>query len=228
MMIRTFSLLALLAMLGTSGASPAFAQAGPLPLSSFVDSTGLHRALLDAPQAPRGTPRRMLFWVRYDSTGTLKDVRALVRRSLPGGYDSAMVSLLRTHLVPRLPSRRAHRETFWLRSGRNPRIAVVDALMVMPSLTDTGALVRAMEAAAKRLLAAHPQLAGHETTRNVSFSIGADGVPSAERVVRDRPDDDIDPEFLGIVRGMRFRPATIEGVPVDVDVELPITMRFRR
>ncbi|HEX8453519.1 MAG TPA: hypothetical protein VF647_15565 [Longimicrobium sp.] len=227
MMIRSFSFLALFAALAACAASPASAQAGPLPLSSFVDSTRLHRALLDAPQAPRGTPRRMLFWVRYDSTGTLKVVRALVRRSLPGGYDSAMVSLLRTHLVPRLPSRRAHRETFWLRSGRNPRIAVVDALMVMPSLTDIGALQQAMDAAAQRLLAAHPQLAGHETTRNVSFSIGADGA-TGEIAVRGRPDDDVDPEFLGIVRGMRFRPATIEGVPVDVDVELPITMRFRR
>jgi hypothetical protein len=227
MMIRTFSFLALLAVLDACAASLAFAQKEPLPLSSFVDSTGLHRALLDAPPTPPGTPRRMLFWVRYDSTGTLKDVRALLRRPLRGGYDSAIVSLLRTHLVRRLPSRRAHGETFWLRSGRNPRIAVVEALMVMPSLTDTGALQRAMEAAVQRLLAANPQLAGYEATRHVSFNIGADGVPTGEVTVRGSPDD-VDPEIVGIVRGMRFRPATIEGIPVDVDVELPITLRFRR
>jgi len=228
MMVRTLSFLALLSMLGACAASPAFAQERPLPLSRFVDSTSLHGALLGAPQAPRGTPRRMLFLVRYDTTGTLKDVKALVRRSLPGGYDSTMVSLLRPHLVPRLPSRGAHVETLWLRSGSRPRISVVEARKVMPSLTNTGALKQAMDAAAQRLLAAHPQLEGYETTRHVSFSIGADGVPTGEITVRGSPDDDIDPEIVGIVRAMRFRPATIEGVPVEVDVELPITLVFGR
>lgn len=228
MMIRTFSFLALLAMLGACAASPAFAQYEPLPLSSFVDSTRLHRALLDAPQPPARTPRRMVFLVRYDTTGALKDVRALVRRSLPGGYDSVMVSLLRTHVVPRLPFRRAKGETLWLRSGSEPRIAVVEARQVMPSLTNTGALQQAMEAAAKRLVAAHPQLVGYETTRNVSFSIGADGVPTGAVTVRGKADDEIDPEIVAIVRGMRFRPATVQGVPVDIDVELPITLVFRR
>lgn len=227
-MIRTLSLLALLSVLGASAASPAFAQEEPLPLSSFVDSAGLHRALLGAPQAPRGTPRRMLFVVRYDTTGTLKKVRAVVRRPLPGGYDSVMVSLLRTHLVPRLPTRRAGGETLWLRSGSEPRIAIIKAHEVMPSLANAEALRKAMEAAVMRIVAAHPQLVGYEATRHVSFNIGADGVPTGEITVRGRANDDIDPEIVGIVRAMRFRPATVEGVPVDVDVELPITLMFQR
>jgi hypothetical protein len=170
----------------------------------------------------------MLFLVRYDTTGVLREVRAIVRRPLPGGYDSAMVSLLRAHLVPRLSIRRATGETLWLRSGNEPRIAVVEAREVMPSLTNTGALKLAMEAAVQRLLAANPQLAGYETTRHVSFSIGADGVPLGEITVRGGGDSDVDQEIKGIVRSMRFRPATIEGIPVDVDLELPITLVFRR
>jgi TonB family protein len=62
----------------------------------------------------------------------------------------------------------------------------------------------------------------------VSFRIGEDGVPSAVEVIRGTEDPDIVRELVAIAEAMRFIPAEIEGIPVAVLVQIPITLELRR
>lgn len=201
----------------------------PLALAEFVDSAALHQALAAAPPAPAGAPRRHLFWVRYDSTGALETVRAHVRAPSPGGYDSTMVALLRPHLRPQLARGRGAGEVLWLRPGSSPRISVLkSASEEQPRLTNMDALQSRMEAAAKRLVAGWPELAGREGTGVVGFTISDAGIPTGARYLSGPRSPEFQREIVAIVEAMRFRPALIEGVPVETRAELPITLTFRR
>lgn len=76
-MIRTLSSLALLATLGACATAAPAAGPAPeprptfvkLPVSAFIDSAALHRALFAAPPAPAEFRLKPLYVVVYDSTG---------------------------------------------------------------------------------------------------------------------------------------------------------------
>lgn len=215
-------------------AAPAHAQeSARLPLVEIVDSAGLHRALAEVPAAPAGAPRRSYFRVHYDSAGTLTHVSALVREPTPGGYDSTMVALLRSHLAQKLArplrANESGDEVLWLRSGPSPVVALAPPLReTAPALRNQDEMARLMREAVKRVLAARPELAGRQGSATVAMYIGVDGVPANLRYVTGPRDPNFQREVLGIAAAARFRPGALDGVPVPTEVQVPIDLQLVR
>ncbi|HEX8830889.1 MAG TPA: energy transducer TonB [Longimicrobium sp.] len=200
-----------------------------LPVAAFIDSAGLHQALLGAPPAPARSPRRWLFSVAYDSTGALVEVKPLVPRGAPAEYAAGLAELLRAYTRTRIAPGEGRGEYVWLRGGSAPRIDVAEDLAEQhPELTNQVEMRGVLGRASRRLVASREDLVGYQTTSVVSFRIGEDGVPSAVEVIRGTADPDIVREIVAIAEAMRFSPGKVEGIPVAVIVQLPIVLEFRR
>ncbi|HEX8359972.1 MAG TPA: energy transducer TonB [Longimicrobium sp.] len=200
-----------------------------LPVAAFIDSAGLHQALLSAPPAPARSPRRWLFSVGYDSSGALVHVKPLIPRGAAAEYATALAELLRAHTKTRIAPGEGHGEYVWLRSGSAPRVDVAEDLSEQhPELRNQAEIRGVLGRASRRLVASRQDLVGYQTTGVVSFRIGEDGVPSAVEVIRGTEDPDIVRELVAIAEAMRFIPAEIEGIPVAVLVQIPITLELRR
>ena len=238
-MIRTLSSLALIVMLGgCAAAAPAAAPAtalaperrptfANLPVSAFIDSAALHRALLAAPPAPAEFRLKPLYVVVYDSTGGLKDVKTVSERHFPAEYGRQMVELLRANVRPRVAATRPSVNYVWLQSGSSPRIAVEEGLVeVRPRLQNTSAVTRELSRASERLQRSNPGLAGRSVTASVSMRVTQEGVPEEPRLSQSTGNIQIDREIIGVAHSMRFAPASLNGYPVSVLIELPITLAF--
>ena len=234
---RLLAWLALAVVLGActqtgpgAGPRPKREAAEPkLALSAFIDSAGLHQALLAAPPAPADFALKPLFSVRYDSTGVLEEVEPISRRYFPAEYGRQMVEILRTHVRPRITATKETWYTVWLQSGSSPKIALLPELTeVRPVLANGPAIVRALDFASQRLQEARPELAGRRLTARVTMRVTDEGLTEALRLNMGTGDPHTDREILTIARSLRFTPASLEGHPVTVLATLPITISIPR
>ncbi len=230
-MFRALSFLAILAVLGacaTAPAGPAKRSKVPepnLPVSAFIDSAALHQALLTAPPVPPELTLKPLFSVLYDSTGTLATVEPISKFVMPAEWGGTIAALLRQHVAPRLSARKGASEIVWLVSGATPRIAVIDAAVeARPRLQNTAQMARELDALAQRLVLRAPYLGGGSYTAEVAAAVDGHGIPLAPYLVRRSADPEINREMLEIAKKMRFSPALLEGYPVKVLVQIPLTV----
>ena len=95
-----------------------------------------------------------------------------------------------------------------------------------PQLVNRGEIARILSGAAGRYTSL--LLMGPRTTL-VKFRVQADGTPEAEgaEVTLSSGDPQLDDEALAVVGRMRFRPAKVEGIPVRVWVQVPITFQIQ-
>lgn len=237
MMIRAFSSLAFLSVLGACAAAappsaPAPERTPPiarLPVSAFIDSAALHQALLAAPAAPAEFRLRPIYVVAYDKTGALEEVRVMSERQFPAEYGRRMVELLRANVRPRTISSKPAVNYVWMESGSSPRIAVVaDLVEVRPRLQNTATVTRELSRASERLVRANPGLAGRSVTAQVAMRVTEEGMPEEPRLAQSTGSIEIDREIIGVARSMRFAPASLNGYPVKVLVQLPVTLTFQQ
>lgn len=219
-MIRAAALAAVLALL----AIPAHAQRQEVhPLSTYVDSAALHAAVAAAPQGPRS-----LYWVQFDSTGVLEEVRSLDCSGGASEYRQTLAALLRTHAHPVHETRKATGVTVWLTAGPSARVQVARRVREEhPALANADEVGNTMDRVAKRLLRQLPALRGRMAEVTVKFQIDEKGVPAQSRILTQLGIPEIDDGIHDIVDAMRFRPAMVNRCPVPVLVELPIHLVFR-
>ncbi|HEX8453520.1 MAG TPA: energy transducer TonB [Longimicrobium sp.] len=217
-MIRAAALAALLAI-------PAHAQREVHPLSSYVDSAALHAAIAAAPEGPRS-----LYWIQFDSTGALEEVRSMDCSGASGAreYREALAGLLRTHARPVHETRKATGVNVWLTPGPSARVQVARRVREdLPSLANLDEVADTMERVTKRLLRELPALRGRMAEVTVKFQVDEKGVPAQSRILTQLGIPEIDDGIHDIVDAMRFRPAMINRCPVPVLVEVPIHLEFR-
>jgi hypothetical protein len=216
--IRAAALAALLAI-------PAHAQREVHPLSSYVDSAALHAAIAAAPEGPRS-----LYWIQYDSTGALEEVRSMDCSGAGGAreYREALATLLRTHARPVHETHKATGVNVWLTAGPSARVQVARRVREdLPSLANLDEVADTMERVTKRLLRQLPALRGRMAEVTVKFQIDEKGVSAQSRILTQLGIPEIDDGIHDIVDAMRFRPAMINRCPVPVLVEVPIHLEFR-
>lgn len=222
-----FALAACAAPAPANKPSPTKTEDPPLPVAAFIDSAGLHQALLAAPPAPQEFTRRPIFSVRYDSTGALLEVEPIFARLAPAEYARTMAALLRAHVKPSISTTRESWQRVWLQSGATPKIAVLDdGLEVRPQMNNRVAVGRELNSAVQRLLQIRPDLAGREFTGTVSMRVTEDGLPTNSLIRRSTGVPDVDRAIIAVARTMRFSPARLDEYPVSVIVQVPVTLHF--
>ncbi|HEX8213624.1 MAG TPA: energy transducer TonB [Longimicrobium sp.] len=100
------------------------------------------------------------------------------------------------------------------------RVYDIDEVTVKPRLANNTAVARALEQNYGGVL----RDAGVEGLVQLRMIVGSDGRTSSIVVVRSSDAPFIAPA-INVARAMRFNPAQVNGVPVRVSIELPITFR---
>lgn len=217
---------ALVALPFAAAAAPAQADGDP-PISAVVDSAALVADLAAlAVEPPQGVPP--LFAVAFDSTGGVDAVTAMFDR-IPAAYAGPVAAAIRARLKPQPPSRRPVRT--WLRVVAGPQARVDRPRLVesQPRLTNRGEVARLLSQAAQRHADLLGMVPGTGYTVQVRFRVQPNGTagPGSARVVRSSGNLAMDAEALAVVERMRFRPATLDRIPVGVWVELPVNFRIQ-
>ena len=193
-----------------------------LPVAAFIDSAALHRALLSAPPIPSELPGRALFTVSYDSSGTLKEVRAFHHPHLPSEWGDTMSALLRRHVAPRLPARKEAYTFVRLASGASPQIEALEYRVdVQPVILNGEAIARELEAFGRRLGANKEYKPGERFRATLHVLINYDGTTMIPRVRPGTGKGDVDAAFRQIAEQLRFQPAQFSGYPVPIQATFP-------
>ena len=227
--MRILTTLATLAVLGacaSAGGAGKVPEPDPrLPVTAFIDSAALHRALLGAPPVPATLRQQPLFSVVYDSTGVLTKVEPLSDVIIPPVWGDTIAAILRRHVSPRLTTRKPVVEYVWLVSGPSPRIAVMDDLVeVRPQLLNGPEVQRAVEALATKLSGTSLYARGREFRAVLTVRVNHQGLPEAPSLLRNSGNVEVNREIVALAARMRFQPAQLSGYPVTVLVSLPITI----
>lgn len=221
---------ALAAVCATAAAARAqdFSGTGrDLRLSALLDSAALVRAAAELPEAelPRGVPP--IFVVTFDSTGTASEVKPLSDR-MPASYAEPVMAALRASVRPQAPFARPH--LVWVRVVTGPQARVDTPQMVetQPMLVNRGEVARAVDRATAQHTRRLQSMPIRRYVVTVKFRIQTDGTPdhASATVLHSSGDSRLDAASLDVVPRMRFRPATIEGMPVRVWVTVPITFEI--
>jgi hypothetical protein len=220
----------------------------PPPLAAFLDSTALVRAVsaLPAPDLPRGV--KPLFRVSFDSTGAVDDVEPISSR-IPAGYAGPVRTAIRAHLKPQAPSRGPINTYLRVVAGPEPLVDRPTIVVREPVLANRGGIQgRIGELAARfeqrlggteipqprvgflrRLLLQaqpRPSRASEFLVRMRVLADGAVDTESIEILRSSSRDEEVKGAVVHIAGLMRFRPATVEGMPASVWVTLPIVLQY--
>ena len=228
------ALLALAALfaLATVGAAQSGGAAPPgeePPLSAFVDSAALVRAVaaLPAPELPPGV--RPIFSVSFDSTGVVREVEA-EPYPLPASYAEAVAAAIRAHLKPQAPSRRPLQTYLRVVAGAEPLVDRPELRIVPPVLGNRSVVARRMEQAVESFVGRRGSLAQAWYQGELKFRVLEDGSVDtlSVEVSRSTGEAELDREAVAVAGVARFRPATVEGLAARVWVTLPLTFTMPR
>ena len=227
-------IIAALSASAVTGAAQAGAAPPQPPLSAFLDSAGLVRAVAALP-LPALPPRALpLFRVSFDSTGAVKLVEpifgtlpdSLADRRLPPGYADAVVAAIRAHLKPQ--ARAAYPIYTHLRvvGGPEPTVDRPALRERPPVLRNRGSLTARLLGVVQEYARERGTLPRAEYSMMLKLRILEDGtldLPSME-VERSTGDAELDRRIVGRMGELRFSAATIEEIPVKVWVTLPLVL----
>jgi TonB family protein len=226
-MIRWFRFSAIASFAALAAAAPAKAQdAAPAdaqpPLSALLDSAGLVRAAAELGEIrPGAVPP--LFMLDIDSAGAVT-VRPMFRQ-MDTAYAGPVAEAIRARVKPQPPSPRRRSSYVRVATGHAARVDRPELHEDAPALLNRGDVARAVTRAVSENLG-RLQTAGAMAYRaQLKFRILTDGTTDASTatVVQSSGDAALDDAALAVVGRMRFRPGTIERIPVAVWVTLPIT-----
>jgi hypothetical protein len=189
-----------------------------LTLSTVIDSVRLDSALRALP----GLPSRgwSLYYLRYDSTGALEEVEPLTRRETAA--DSAVVGVLKALAAPRQPD--GYDDYLLMRAawGATPVLRTHHAVHEeQPRLQNLVWMQRDLGQMASRYSDfIRPQ--GEKL--EIKLRVDQDGTPSEIALTRLTGLADLDRDVLRMASRLRFRPCTVEGIPLKCWVMLPINI----
>ncbi|HEX5725340.1 MAG TPA: energy transducer TonB [Longimicrobiaceae bacterium] len=231
-MIFRSSLAALPALAALLALAPAARAQGELagvrrdpPLSALVDSAALVRALgaLAVPEPPQGVPP--VFTVAFDSTGAVRTVEPLFDE-IPSAYAEPVAAAIRAHLRPQPP--RAFSVFLRAVAGPGARVDLPTLEERPPVLVNRGLVAALLSDAIARYLRGPRLPARTEYRVEVRVRVLASGMPdtASVQIALSSGEAELDAAAARVVSSMRFRSATVEGIPVRTWVQLPIIFRF--
>jgi hypothetical protein len=228
--------IAALSGFAVTGAAQAGAAPPEPPLSAFLDSAGLVRAVAALP-LPALPPRALpLFWVSFDSTGAVKLVEpifgtlpdSLADRRLPPGYADAVVAAIRAHLKPQAPSRRPIYTHLRVVAGPEPRVDRPALRERQPWLRNRAGLSRSLSGVVQEFARERGTLPQAAYQSVLKLRVLEDGMPDVPSVAvqRSTGDAELDRRIVALASMFRFAPAAIEEIPVKVWVTLPLSLQM--
>jgi TonB family protein len=223
--LRVLAVLAL-----TAFAAPASAQTNGAakaddarPVSFYLDSAAAVRALaaLPAPELPRGIPP--LFSLAFDSTGAV-DVAEGVYPQLPAAFTDPVASILRAHARRQAPSDDPPAVFLRVTAGPGAAISRPEVTQTPPEWLDRSFAADLI----KPVLLRREEAVGRDRVMQVEVDarVLADGSvdPASVRRVGSTGDAEIDRQVVAVVHHLRFRPATVDGIPAPVWVRVPFQL----
>jgi TonB family protein len=222
LLARTLLVLAALSL----PALPAGAQTrSDPPLDALLDSAAL---LADARaldlQAAGVMP---LFRITFDEQGGVDRVEAVFDQ-IPAAYAAPVVAALRARARAQAPSQRPRGTTLRIVTGAEARVDRPTLRETQPELANrarvSGMLGRVYSRDPVRSL----MIPGRAYTMLLRFQVRPDGAveDSTVMVIQAAQEEELNRAAVAVVQSMRFRAATIEGLPVRVWVQLPVTFRL--
>ena len=196
--------------------SPPRARFRVLAISEALDSAGLAARLRELPELP--TRKRVVVHVSFSASGQVDSVPVRTRDRVTPELLPALEEAIRASLRPQPTDTLARLTTMALRTGRRVSLSEPDAQK--PRLLNASEAGRAVSGFARRnssLFADGPKTAW------VKFVVGRDGRTEAAELVESSGVEAVDAKALDVAGIMRFEAAKIEGDPVPVLVQLPVS-----
>lgn len=189
-----------------------------IAISEAVDSAGLAARLRELPELP--TLKRAVVEVGFSASGEVDSVTVRSRDRVAPEHLPALEEAIRASLRTQ-PADTLRRWTlFALRTGR--RVSLSEPETNKPMLANAQAVQRAVSEFERRN---RDLLGDRSRTVMVRFVVGRDGRTEPASVDGSSGVQAVDAAALKVAGIMRFDTAKIEGEPVPVLVQLPITFR---
>ncbi|HEX7243874.1 MAG TPA: TonB family protein [Longimicrobiaceae bacterium] len=187
-----------------------------------MDSAQLVAALRSAGPAPAGTRIPSDFNLYFAAGGQVDSIRPAFRK-LSADYAAAMEALIRPAVRPQPVQ--AEEWQFLLRAqgGRTVTLEEPDYEVSPPEILNRRAVTAALHQV-RALLDSSPLDRERRLMVAMRMTVTEEGTIRDETLVRGTGDMRIDAEVLRILRKVRFRPATLDGIPVPVLITLPFTV----
>lgn len=218
----------------------------PMPLTAFLDSAALVRAVstLPVPDLPRGV--KPLFKVAFDSTGAVDEVTPVFDQ-IPASFAGPVVAAIRANLKNQSPSREPIHAHVRVVAGPEPLVDRPRIVVREPVLANEGgirdrigqlsarfgdrvggaAIAQPRAGFLRRLLmGSRPSWSARFFVRMRVLKDGAVDTGSIEILHSSSRDEEVNDAVADLVGQMRFRPATVEGIPASVWVTLPIILQY--
>lgn len=196
--------------------SPPWARYRHIAISEALDSAGLAARLRELPELP--TRKRAVAEVSFSASGRVDSVTVRPRDRVTPELLPALEEAIRASLRAQPADTLVRRTTLALRTGR--RVSLSEPERSKPMLTNAQAVQRAVSEFERRN---RDLLGDGARTVMVRFVVGRDGRTEAASVDGSSGVEAVDAAALKIAGIMRFETAKIEGEPVPVLVQLPIS-----
>ncbi|MBB4639010.1 TonB family protein [Longimicrobium terrae] len=216
--LAALALPALLAAQEPAGA-PAYES-----VSATVDSAVVAGELARL-AAAREPAAEWTFAITWPPSGIASRVQMYFSRQEPAGPQAEVARILLANARRRPPAREPQIVAITAVPGRRAVLRV--PLESQPVPLNRRAIERGIARASERLVRADSGLRATRAVVMVRMRLGADGVPGGITVVPPAGNPEIEQEAVRGAELLRFRPAMIEGRPVAVWIQLPLTFEFR-
>jgi TonB family protein len=203
--------------------SPRATESSQIPLSAFLDSAALVRALaaLSVPEQPRELPP--LFVVQFDSTGAVEVVESVLEHT-PDSYAEPVAHVIRAHVraEPRLGSQAVF---LVAATGSESFVARKQVTSALPRPIDVVLMSRTSEQVMQRFFSRRDS-ASLASPYVVQFRFRVEGDGSVDSatvaLLASSGDPELDREALHLAQEIRFRPSRL----IFLDA-VPAPVRFR-
>lgn len=165
------------------------------------------------------TRGRAVFDLWYSRSGQLDSIRWSDEASAGQEVSDSLLSFLRAQAKPFVASEKGWQIRLAVATGRRASLGLPTEQP--PRMLNAPYL----ELELRGICARQPVLCDTTGDRDVvvNMKVSAQGVPQSVGVVKADGGNPLRDEAIRIARGLRFAPATIEGRPVAMEINLPIT-----
>jgi hypothetical protein len=219
------ALTALLVTSGSAAQAPVAIPRDSLPLPRLLDSAAALAALGRLPPPPDTMLRARAFNLYFDSAGKPDTVRAAFSLLV----DSTFAARVRDAMQPAVravPPGPPFQRTVIVNTGPGASLTPGAFIVRQPAVANRTRLVIMLQLAIPRLLDRDTLLFGRPFTVHVRMIANVDSTTTSAWVRRSSGVAAVDSVVLKVASGIRFAPGEVDGMPIPMWVEQPISIVF--